>query len=92
MEKQDFIISKSPVSTANGVVPMKDLNLNDESLHLQKGSVVASVEKVEGAEETSPGLVYQLSTLRVIVSSHGNGFRIAPSYTVFESIKYRCRE
>ena len=84
MEKQDDLISKSLVSTANGVVPMKDLNLNDESLHLHESSAVPSVEKVEGKEETSAGLVYQLSTQRVIVSStsHGNGFRIAPSYTV----------
>ena len=79
---KDVLISESLVSTANGVVRMIYLNLKDESLHLHNGSVVPSLEKVEGKEETSAGLVYQLSTQRVIVSSHGNGFRIAPSYTM----------
>ena len=50
---QDDLISKSLVSTSNGVVPMKYLNLKGESLHLHLGSVVASVEKVEGTEVTS---------------------------------------
>ena len=57
MEKQDVKISKSLLSTANGVAPTMYLNLTDESSHLLKGSVVATVEKFEGAEDTSAGLV-----------------------------------
>ena len=43
---------------------MKYLNLKDESLHLHKSTVVATVEKVEGIDETSAGLVNQISTQR----------------------------
>ena len=64
MEKQDVLVSKSLVNAVNGIVPVKYLNLKDESLHLHKGNVVATVEKVEGIDETSAGLVTcnQIST------------------------------
>ena len=39
VEKQDVLISKPLVSTANRVAPVKYINLIDESLHLHKGNV-----------------------------------------------------
>jgi predicted aspartyl protease len=53
MEKQDILISKTLVKTDEGIIPLKYLNLKTESLKLYKGSVVATIEKVDETENTS---------------------------------------
>lgn len=62
MEKQDVLISKSLVNVDEGIIPLKYLNLRTESLKLYKGSVVATIEKVDETECTDCESVSTINT------------------------------
>jgi hypothetical protein len=65
MEKQDILISKSLVRTGEGIIPLKYLKLKTESLKLYKGSVVATIEKVDEIENTDSESVCNISTCNI---------------------------